>query len=49
MAKPRAVPVNTPTGIENQRERADGPEEPLSGSKTVKNRNHSRTNHGEGS
>lgn len=49
MAKPRAIPVNPPTGVQNQRDHAEGPEEPLSGSKTVKNRNHSRHNHGEGS
>lgn len=49
MSKQRAVPVNTPSGISNQREQGGGQQEPLSGSKTVKNRNHSRKNHGEGS
>ncbi|HET7580495.1 MAG TPA: small acid-soluble spore protein P [Bacillales bacterium] len=33
----------------NTPKRAGGQPEPLSGSKKVKNRNHSRANHGEGS
>ncbi|WP_438447519.1 small acid-soluble spore protein P [Gorillibacterium sp. sgz5001074] len=41
--------VNPPTGQENQRDEAGGPPEPLSGGKKVKNKNHSRNNHGEGS
>lgn len=42
-------PVNPPTGEGNREEHGRGPQEPLSGSKKVKNRNHSRQNHGEGS
>lgn len=41
--------VNPPTGRANQRDDAGGPPEPLSGGKKVKNANHSRKNHGEGS
>jgi len=44
-------PVNPPHeggGDRKKDSRAAGPE-PLSGSKKVKNRNHSRQNHGEGS
>lgn len=49
MGKSKAVPVNPPTGNKEVRSQAGGPEEALSGSKTVKQRNHSRSNHGEGS
>ncbi|WP_058300249.1 small acid-soluble spore protein P [Gorillibacterium timonense] len=46
-------PVNPPQdegGHKPQKEsRSHGGQEPLSGSKKVKNRNHSRQNHGEGS
>lgn len=49
MPKTNMVPVNPPEGKNNQRDQAEGGQEPLSGSKTVKNRNHSRKNHGEGS
>jgi small acid-soluble spore protein P (minor) len=49
MSKPRTVPVAQPgqTGREPS-DRSRTPNEPLSGSKTVKNRNHSRHNNGEG-
>jgi len=50
MSKPRVQsPVATP-GISRapDRDRNEGPPEPLSGSKKVKNRNHSRHNNGEG-
>lgn len=40
--------VNPPTGQENQREKGGGQQVPLSGGKAVKNKNHSRNNHGEG-
>jgi small acid-soluble spore protein P (minor) len=40
--------VNPPTGQANQRDEGGGQQEPQSGSKKVKNRNHSRDNHGEG-
>jgi small acid-soluble spore protein P (minor) len=49
MTKNKTQPVNPPSGIQNQTEHADGQPEPLSGSKKVKNQNHSRNNHGEGS
>lgn len=41
--------VNPPTGRDNQEEKGGGLQEPLSGNKEVKNKNHSRNNHGEGS
>ncbi len=47
MAKPDTYPVKSP-GPGKQEEDRRQPE-PLSGSKEVKNRNHSRQNHGEGS
>ncbi|WP_040952202.1 small acid-soluble spore protein P [Gorillibacterium massiliense] len=40
-------PVNQP-GENRSRNEGRGPQEPLSGSKKVKNRNHSRSNKGEG-
>jgi small acid-soluble spore protein P (minor) len=40
--------VNPPTGQENQNEKGGGMQKPLSGSKQVKNNNHSRHNNGEG-
>lgn len=46
MVKQKVNPVNPPSGTGNRKD--GGPQEPLSGSKTVKNRNHSRQNHGEG-
>lgn len=42
-------PTNPPTGADNRDKKGPGGPEPLSGSKKVKNRNHSRQNHGEGS
>jgi small acid-soluble spore protein P (minor) len=48
MPKNKTQPVNPPSGIENQEEHRTPPQ-PLSGSKKVKNQNHSRQNHGEGS
>lgn len=51
MVKPKTNPVNPPSGGQNQREHngAGGPSEPLSGSKKVKNRNHSHKSPHEGS
>lgn len=51
MSKPKAIPVPQPTDKENNHheEFHDTLQEPLSGSKEVKNRNHSRERHGEGS
>jgi len=49
MPKTKTVPVNPPSGVENQEDKAGGGPEPLSGSKEVKNKNHSRNNQGEGS
>ncbi len=49
MAKDKAEPVNPPAGIKNQQAQSDSQPKPLSGSKKVKNQNHSRQNHGEGS
>ncbi|WP_135557063.1 small acid-soluble spore protein P [Paenibacillus cymbidii] len=48
MAKNKAVPVNAPGGENNRRERGGAQQEPLSGSKKVKNQNHTRHNNGEG-
>jgi small acid-soluble spore protein P (minor) len=51
MSKPRTVPVTDPdaTNPQNRRQKEEQqPNEPLPGSKEVKNRNHSRQNHGEG-
>jgi small acid-soluble spore protein P (minor) len=47
MPKNKATPVNPPSGQENQDEHRNS-REPLSGSKKVKNQNHSRHNNGEG-
>ncbi|WNQ11522.1 small acid-soluble spore protein P [Paenibacillus aurantius] len=49
MPKDIPQPTNPPTGQANQREQDNRQQEPLSGSKSVKNRNHSRNNHAEGS
>ncbi|GIP40913.1 hypothetical protein J31TS4_41930 [Paenibacillus sp. J31TS4] len=49
MPKNKATPVNPPSGPNRQDDREGQPQQPLSGSKSVKNRNHSRSNHGEGS
>jgi|GEM_PF-328313 len=53
MSKPRTEPVGAgEPGAERRRDARGGsehgPNEPLSGSKKVKNRNHSRHNNGEG-
>jgi small acid-soluble spore protein P (minor) len=45
MPKTNMQPLNPPGGQDNQREHSGGQPEPLSGSKKVKNRNHSRANH----
>ncbi|MFD2614456.1 small acid-soluble spore protein P [Paenibacillus gansuensis] len=50
--KPKVQSVTSPEEKRRQSNREDFIDhrpEPLSGSKTVKNRNHSRNNHGEGS
>lgn len=47
MPKDIAQPVNPPSGLKN-REKDHQPTEPLSGSKKVKQANHSRHNNGEG-
>jgi small acid-soluble spore protein P (minor) len=49
MGKAKTQPVSTPTGDYNKPEQRNGQPQPLSGSKKVKNQNHSRQNHGEGS
>ncbi|HEY0828257.1 MAG TPA: small acid-soluble spore protein P [Bacilli bacterium] len=50
MPKDIPQPVNPPTGkTHKNEENIKQPNKPLSGSKDVKNRNHSRQNHGEGS
>lgn len=52
MAKEKAIPVQNPENTASsqfQPNEQKAPNEPLSGSKSVKNRNHSRDNHGEGS
>lgn len=48
MPKTITQPINAPSGKNNDHDKAKR-NEPLSGSKKVKNRNHSRQNHGEGS
>jgi small acid-soluble spore protein P (minor) len=48
MSKVKTQPVNPPNGDNNQTAQRDEQPKPLSGSKKVKNRNHSRQNHGEG-
>ncbi len=50
MPKNKAYPIGPASDGEASRGRKDErqPTEPLSGSKKVKNRNHSRENHGEG-
>lgn len=47
--KSRTQPVGISMDRENREEHRERVNEPLSGSKKVKNRNHSRSNHGEGS
>jgi small acid-soluble spore protein P (minor) len=49
MSKPKSQPVSTGEPNNVQGEHTEKPVEPLSGSKKVKNRQHSRQNHGEGS
>lgn len=50
MSKPRAQSVAQPGESRRaHQERERQPQPPLSGSKQVKNANHSRQNHGEGS
>jgi small acid-soluble spore protein P (minor) len=48
MPKNMPQPVNPPTGRNNQKDHNSSPQEPLSGSKKVKQQNHSRHNNGEG-
>jgi len=49
MSKPKSQAVSRPgEGRAGEEERDRSPNEPLSGSKRVKNRNHSRHNNGEG-
>ncbi|PYI51106.1 small acid-soluble spore protein P [Paenibacillus flagellatus] len=48
MPKDIPQPVNPPTGAQEQKSQHKGPQEPLSGSKRVKQENHSRHNNGEG-
>jgi small acid-soluble spore protein P (minor) len=48
MSKPKTQPVGTGEPSNFQGEHSKKPVEPLSGSKKVKNRQHSRQNHGEG-
>jgi small acid-soluble spore protein P (minor) len=48
MTKPRAYPILPDDPHQDEGDRTTM-REPLSGSKKVKNRNHSRHNHGEGS
>ncbi|TBL67629.1 small acid-soluble spore protein P [Paenibacillus thalictri] len=49
MPKNQAQPVNTPGGGGDGQQAHRQPQEPLSGSKKVKNRNHSNRRYGEGS
>ena len=49
MSKDKTQPVDPSAGNNNKAEQSDGQPQPLSGSKKVKNKNHSRQNHGEGS
>ncbi len=48
MSKPKTQPAGLSQAHEQREEYRDRTNEPLSGSKKVKNRNHSRKNHGEG-
>lgn len=48
MSKNIPQPVNPPTGSDERDEHNYAKQEPKSGSKEVKQRNHSRQNHGEG-
>ena len=49
MSKPKTVPVGASFVREQREEYQEQANEPLSGSKKVKNRQHSRRNQGEGS
>lgn len=49
MSKPKTQPVGSGEQQGGKEHKGSRIQEPLSGSKTVKNRNHSRSNHGEGS
>jgi small acid-soluble spore protein P (minor) len=49
LSKPKTVPVGPGEPNDVRDEPGVKPTEPLSGSKAVKNRQHSRQNHGEGS
>jgi small acid-soluble spore protein P (minor) len=51
MSKPKTQPagLSYQQDTRNAKKDNNNANEPLSGSKTVKNRNHSRQNHGEGS
>jgi small acid-soluble spore protein P (minor) len=49
MGKQKTNPVNPPSGGTNHDDHSGGPQEPLSGSKKVKNRNHSHKSPHEGS
>jgi small acid-soluble spore protein P (minor) len=48
MSKPDTQPVGISASHNNDRREERGNPAPLSGSKKVKNRNHSRNNHGDG-
>lgn len=49
MSKPEAYPVDQPRPAKDREHHDDNLQEPLSGSKTVKNQNHTGHRHGEGS
>ncbi|SEP20918.1 small acid-soluble spore protein P [Propionispora vibrioides] len=49
MSKPEAYPVDQPHRAKGHKQSDDSLQEPLSGSKTVKNQNHTGHRHGEGS
>jgi small acid-soluble spore protein P (minor) len=50
MSKPKTQPVQNPEEVDHKRRPSKNhqPNEPLSGSKSVKNRNHTRHNNAEG-
>lgn len=49
MTKPETYPVDQPTASRTDKNNHDHMPEPLSGSKKVKNKNHTGQRHGEGS
>lgn len=49
MSKPEAYPVEPPNAPRHAKDTDKNMPEPLSGSKTVKNQNHTGQRHGEGS